>query len=365
MAHEVTMQDCINLLGLASRYKITATSSNNVCPVCGDINKPRKRKLNINFEKGVFRCNKCGFSGNTLDFWAHHRGLPQGDYKGAYKDYMNVYNSGRNAGIKERKTAAPVRKEETKLDFDNIDKVYRAFLNLLYLSDEHRANLKKRGLSDDAIVSGLYRSLPKAAAKSIPRKLLARGFELHGVPGFYKENGDWKFIRYGDGFLIPSLDVKGRIRALQVRMDTVRAGDNRYFTISTDGYEEGTKGTAAPHFVPGNNGLRTLVITEGPLKGNIISHITGYPVIAVLGVNTLGKLPEMLDWAFAEGTRDIKIAYDMDYVDNIHVAEACARLENILLRKGFRISRVVWDPGEMVDGEFPLKGLDDYLVNKN
>ena len=136
--------------------------------------------------------------------------------------------------------------EEKRADIKTIDRTYRALLDMLCLSDDHKKNLLERGLSEEAIEKGMYRSIPAAAASSLPKSLESQGFTIEGVPGFYKEKGRWKFLRYANGFLIPSMDLDGRIRALQLRRDKSDDGA-RYLTVSTDGYEKGTKGTAYPH----------------------------------------------------------------------------------------------------------------------
>jgi len=352
---DLTMAACIDLLGLRTRYTISDRASNNVCPVCGDSRNPRKKKLNINFQKGTFRCNKCGFSGGILDFWAYHRDIPRED---AWKDYWKVYHGiydkkDQNGKVRVPPKTKVLSEQEIPLDFDRIDKTYREFLNMLCLSKEHYENLKGRGLSDKAIKEGLYKTVPLTAVKAIPAKLIEKGYDLKGIPGFYKEKGIWKFLRYGDGFLIPSITTDGKICSLQLRKDNSSNGP-RYMTVSTDGYEEGTKGVAFPSFNPGNGDFSKVIITEGALKGNIIACLSGYPVVSVLGVNSTGSLPDILKTLQDKGTSQLKIAFDMDYIGNKHVEEACDKLEEMIYRLGFRYSRLVWDPD--------YKGLDDYLA---
>jgi len=68
------MQDVICLLGLPappagkSSYYIP-------CPCCDD--KPKSRHLNINLQKNVFRCPRCGFSGGVLDLYAFYAKIPR------------------------------------------------------------------------------------------------------------------------------------------------------------------------------------------------------------------------------------------------------------------------------------------------
>ena len=62
-------------------------------------------------------------------------------------------------------------KEEPKRDVREIDNVYRALLSILTLSDEHKKNLRKRGLNDAAIQKHQYRSVPVTGVDNIVNTL--------------------------------------------------------------------------------------------------------------------------------------------------------------------------------------------------
>ena len=60
------MSDIIPLLGLP--YPPYGRSAYNIsCPCCDD--NPRKKHLNINLKKDVFRCPRCGFCGGVFDLY--------------------------------------------------------------------------------------------------------------------------------------------------------------------------------------------------------------------------------------------------------------------------------------------------------
>lgn len=63
----------------------------------------------------------------------------------------------------------------------------------------------------------------------------------------------------------------------------------------------------------------TLVLTEGPMKADVINALTGMTVLAVPGVNTLTQLELMLNELRREGLVEIKTAFDMDFAVNHHV----------------------------------------------
>ena len=53
------------------------SSYNIPCPVC-DHAGSRKRNLNINLKRNVFRCPKCGqFEGGVFDLYAYYTGVPR------------------------------------------------------------------------------------------------------------------------------------------------------------------------------------------------------------------------------------------------------------------------------------------------
>ena len=53
------------------------SSYNIPCPVC-DHAGSRKRHLNINLKRNVFRCPKCGqFEGGVFDLYAYYTGVPR------------------------------------------------------------------------------------------------------------------------------------------------------------------------------------------------------------------------------------------------------------------------------------------------
>ena len=67
------MWDIVSLLGLPmpsgrSSYYIQ-------CPCCDE--NPRKKHLNINLKKEVFRCPRCGISGGIFDLYALYTGVPR------------------------------------------------------------------------------------------------------------------------------------------------------------------------------------------------------------------------------------------------------------------------------------------------
>jgi hypothetical protein len=97
---------------------------------------------------------------------------------------------------------------------------YEALLAALPLADEHRENLRRRGLPDAEIDRRAYRSLRNVdrgrAAKAVYQQL---GDIVFSVPGFV--NGEYGVTLLGEstGLLVPVRDIQGRIQAVKIRRE--------------------------------------------------------------------------------------------------------------------------------------------------
>ena len=84
-----------------------------------------------------------------------------------------------------------------------------------------------------------------------------------------------------------------------------------------------------------------------------IHFLTGNPVIAVPGVNSLNHLQETLRYAKENGTKKIMTAFDMDYLKNPFVRDAYYNLATTISDVDLEYGTYLWDP--------EYKGLDDYV----
>lgn len=375
MNHQITIESVIQALSLPFDFR--GSNQNYTCPECGG-----KRKLNINFSKGVYNCPKCGFHGSAFDLWAYYRSIQAPDRQELCRLVAKDFHSYTGDGNVQQQPA-PKKieiREFQPAPEEVLDRTYSGFLGCLTLAEHHRENLIKRGLPEDVIEANEYVSAPTIGVKQLTHTLLSAGVRTEGVPGFYK-NSQWSFVNYGPGFLIPVRSLDGKIHGLQLRTDSktyrkrkagkadpealMRARGKlrsakelrikpRYLTVSSAGRPSGTKGFTKPHYNPGKGG-RTVIITEGPLKADIISYFTGYAVIGVLGVNSTSYLPEMLGSLRKMGKNHILTAFDMDMYSNPHVLKALQKMNAMIAHFGFRYARADWrNSGQ--------KGLDDYLA---
>lgn len=151
------------------------------------------------------------------------------------------------------------------------------------------------------------------------------------------------------GILIPVRDIQGRIQGLQIRRDNVKKRKFRWFS-STD-RRDGCRAESWTHLAGNVRGK--ILLTEGPMKADVIHALTSITVLAVPGVNALAQLQKALEQMRAKGLREIKTAFDMDMRTNPHVQEAYQKLLELLKNMGFRYGTYLWDEN--------YKGLDDYL----
>lgn len=229
---------------------------------------------------------------------------------------------------------------------DLLNSVYRKLIGRLSLSDEHRKDLLARGLSIRDIDRNGYRSLSVVSVAKAARALWDEYKEdLLKVPGFsmgYERRTAVLESNYG--LLIPVRTVGGKIAACQIR--TGEKG-RKYVWLSSPEAPSG-----APAHVPeGVRPSNEVVVTEGPLKADVVFARTGRAVVAVPGVgNWRDGLPSVATLA----PDRVLMAFDMDWQTKDHVREQLEQFEFQLRKGGLAVRRLEWDPKH--------KGIDDVLL---
>jgi len=311
------------------------------CPNC---DTEQGKHLNIHLEKDVFRCPRCDSKGGVFDLYALFTGLPRDSVLANLRSRM-VSNS---VPPRPRPTPAPPV-ESPCADIAVRDATYRALLAKLSLASDHQHNLTNRGLSPEVIARNGYRTTPLVSGKALSKQLLDEGHTLAGVPGFYMKDGQWSFVPEQRGILIPVRDVEGRIQGLQVRRDN--AVKRKFRWISSASYTDGCCAEGWTHFV--GPPREKIILIEGPLKADVVCHLTGHSVLAVPGVNALTHLEKTLLVLRKLGVRHIMSAFDMDFLQNPHVQSGYEALTQKLMALGFRYGTYLWNPD--------YNGLDDYV----
>ncbi len=255
----------------------------------------------------------------------------------------------------------PVPKPNTdapRADGERLSVVYESFLNHLVLANEHRANLRERGLSDSAIITHGYRSAPTTIFAANVARALARDHDLKHVPGFYQNGDKWSmnFGEWNQGIIVPVRNTHERIVGLMIRRDEANAKP-KYVWVSSKDKPSGASPGSPPHFANVKVARATgeMLVSEGALKSSVISELTGQAVCGVAGVTnfteTFGSdlrraLPEL---------RRVVVAYDADFRTNVAVRRGLDRIKGNLSAAGLDVLTRIWD-------KQAGKGLDDVLV---
>ena len=327
------------------------------CPFCYGKTSDKKGKLNLNVRKNVFRCNYCDAKGGMLELYARLHGISNSD---AYREISEILGSPTDEkhegkyGYHQGTPSVPLL-EIPKASPNAIHQTYSLLLNTLTLSKTHKDNLLERGLVEQDIEKFRYRSVPAFGQKEICEKLVKSGCVLEGVPGFYKdEDGRWTVKLKAPGFLIPVRAMDGKISAIQIRLNK-SINSRKYIWMSSSDMDGGSGSGSPIHFV-GDPSAKRVFITEGPLKGDTAHSLTHYSFICIPGVNSIGKLDEMLT-ALRKigGCEQVIEAFDADKLTNPHVAKALENLHAKVKGHGFDIKSAVWD-------DKALNGIDEYYL---
>ncbi len=242
----------------------------------------------------------------------------------------------------------PDAKQTPKAAPDVLDTAYRALLSELPLSETHRENLQRRGLTDAQISSLGYRTLQPNGCRELITRLKAKGIRLAGVPGFYVDAGQWQSAGPA-GVAIPVKDTRSRIAGLQVRCDKAEGG--RYKWVSSKRFNAGCS-PGAPVHVAGKVSFNGEVwVTEGPIKADVAALKLNRVVLAVPGV---GNWPGVLPILRELKPERVIISFDMDKNQNTAVRLYLDTLTACLIRSGIRTFEADWDTH--------FKGLDDLLT---
>lgn len=339
------MTDIISALNLP--YPASGRSSYYVqCPLCDD--NPRHRHLNINLKKEVFRCPKCGVSGGMFDLYSLYTGTARDKVRQALIEKLAPQTNPNLPKVRIEKQ--PIIEECPVTDIETRNKTYSALLSKLTLANDHIENLQNRGLSINDIERLGYKTTPILGMSTIAKQLVNDGYDLAGVPGFFRCSDDsWTFIQEQRGILIPVRDIEGRIQGLQIRRDN--AVKRKFRWVSSAERKDGCQSKGWTHIA--GHVRPIMLLTEGPMKADIIHTLSDASVIAVPGVNSLTYLQSTLEVLREKGLKEIKTAFDMDLLINWHVQNGYNNLLELLNNMGFRFGTYIWDS--------KYKGLDDYI----
>lgn len=232
-----------------------------------------------------------------------------------------------------------------KADPEILNKVNRRLLDHLPITPEHNRQLIARGLTPEQICEYGYKSLPLKGRHSIVSSL-AQIFgcqNLLKVPGFViktdKLGQEYLTIAGSPGLLIPVRNLHGQIIAIQVRLDDKCEGGKYRWLSSKTRYHAGP-GSGCPVHIPRFEGNQAVIrLTEGPLKADVSSAISGVHTLAIPGATIFGDIISIVKKI---GPNRVDLAFDKDAKTNRHVCGGLSRLSKLLSRNEIEWGVVTW-----------------------
>jgi P4 family phage/plasmid primase-like protien len=239
------------------------------------------------------------------------------------------------------------------------DEVYRHLLCLLPLNDRHQSDLVARGFKLSEIEKCLYKSHPGAGREQVA-ELLVEKFGVDRckqVPGIlFKTEDELEYPVLGGkaGILLPTVNAKGQIVAVNIRADKADA-NARYTYLSSSAYDGPSPGVSV-HVPQAAKALdtQTVRITEGVIKADLATAMTDVLTISVPGVTNWKLAIEAIEEL---NTKKVLIAFDADFREKVMVARSLINLYETLTRKGINVLIETWNAS-------CGKGIDDLLNNK-
>lgn len=337
----------------ALRYRSTKAQP---CPICGGLRcmlfvggETCSRCSGTGKWRGKFDCAACAATGKRKGGVICRREAGGkitggGSYFSAESDWKPIVST------------RPAFPSIPRASIERRHQAYSSLLETLPLHGYHADHLTTvRKLSEETIVRCQFASVPKREDGDWLAQQFAQHAELTGIPGFWKRFERWVMAFSGTaGFFVPIRNLSGQIEALQIRRDH---GAPKYLLFSSSNKPSGCNSGAPVHFARVGRDARSVIVTEGALKAEIVAERLRCPVIGLVGVGLFSdsfgvelrrELPPL---------QQVLIGFDQPEGEESdrareNVARQLDRLHESLRRAGLRSETMRWSGA---------KGLDDYL----
>lgn len=386
MGHrEYSLMELLDRIGTDYRLQSESVGKTDcINPACG-----KRKKMNLNFSDNYFRCPVCNLSGGVLHFYSYvvlNEELEKGSSSkvlGQVAKKLAEFMGDETSAAPAAEASKPKVPTVPVASDDALNAAYNVILDIpaLQLLPEHKRNLMKRGLSEDAILRNGYRSIPKVMdvdqlyremyenhggemrrrntmgwlskeqicfGLMVAKHLTSRGISPRGVPGFFKFGELWCFW-CNPGILIPTRNMSGQIVIFQVRSDIVKKGEPRYKTCSSKSLPNHvTDSVSRCHFPLSNSpisGKVPLILTEGPLKADVASCLYGSPAAfaAIPGITTTNDLFRCCNRFIELGVNTVLNGTDMDRLTNPNVRNGVEMIRKKLSDLKLSFRDLYWD----------------------
>lgn len=362
------------------------------CPFCASkgLKPDKKHKMSVNIYKNVVNCIRCNTGYGMLDL---HRELTSNGLsrKDAIQDLKKRWEGlPSDVQVKLVNVKDNLEKERAKklepAPIEIRDNVYRKFLDQLTLSKKHHDDLIKRGLTEEEIIAGGYKSVPVVGLKTFVSNSITPETKEQlikhrnwGIPGFYNVRTDKPTtdLFKDNGYFIPIYNEFKLISGMQIRYDKLdddasvykkeHYAKYKWFTSTSNGNFEGCSCSGIENIHYAGDWFKTprvVMLTEGVLKSDIASclnkRLTGKkentPIIGLVGVNNCSQLGFELMKLKNYGLEKVVVCVDMDYRTKPQVKQALDNIKKIIKDAGLESQTFDW-------GDENQKGIDDYLLS--
>jgi len=355
------------LTGLGGLPADILDGSHHACPIC----KAGKDRFRFDKQREFCVCSQC-FSeknGDGLAALQWAKGWSFSEALSSLADYLGIEpTTSPSAGKRGRgQKYQPMDTPETTTNIDPaiLHKAYAHILGRLTLSEFHRQNLRDRGLSDEQIDKGGYRTWPAdwkdPEGKQIRDRLalevsMVVGKNVERIPGivsYYRRNT----LTGPAGLAVPIRNAQGQIIAVKIRRDVADNGSNRYTWLSSRNPKRpDAPSPGAPVHVPVGVPERIAQsklarATEGGLKADVA---TGLNCVPTIGADSAGLLHMAVGSVKGMGAEVLRFAPDADFRTNKGVLKGLRKAVESAREKGLAVELETWDAAE-------AKGIDDAL----
>lgn len=232
---------------------------------------------------------------------------------------------------------------------------YQEAVTFLDLDDEQMKPLLARGFSEEWIRQAKYVYLEKNEQPFLARRIHARfGTDAYLVPGIICGKDGPTLASNFTGWLIPVRALDSRILALKVRKpDSASGGKYCYFSTPSGP----SSGAPCHHPINRPSCCSTLRITEGELKADAATHLSGIYTIGISGVgNWRSALPTVKELA----PHRVLLTYDQPDARNREpIRRHLSAFYQALISCGVsEVCLEIWGQ----DGKPCPKGIDDALL---
>lgn len=233
------------------------------------------------------------------------------------------------------------------------DKYYRDILAQLGLCKEDKADLVRRGFTEEQIAKAGFRTVERwqKLDKTYPRNL----------PGINSQGNG--LITHTPGYVCPITDADGLIVGLQVRKRVLLNNDNqRYYFLSQDSSIRLNDQVPLAVFSPSEQKLNKVALVEGVgVKPYLTCERLGVPVIGAAGANWASSEVHLAKaLSQVDKQTEVVLIPDAGSVANKSVVHQYRRATNLLQSWGYKVTFAWWSQVNKTFGDIDELAPEKY-----